>query len=74
MKVLRVLVCLVIPLIVMLWTLPGTCAPSGIDSIIEPQRLIYKIVSDNSGKYVAVTRGGRVHAHANHASKFVRSL
>ena len=70
MKVLRVLVCLVMPLIVMLWTLPGTCVPSG----IEPQRLIYKIVSDNSGKFVAVTRGGRVHAHANHASKFVRSL
>ena len=53
-------------LLVVLWALPGSCAPA------EPklQRNVYRILSESSGKHVGVTRGGRVHAHANHPSKF----
>ena len=34
------------------------------------KRLVYRILSENSGKHVAVIRGGRVHAHATTTSKF----
>ena len=55
-----------VTLLVVVWALSGSCAPT------EPmlQRNVYRILSDNSGKHVGVTRGGRVHAHANRPSKF----
>ena len=52
-------------LLVAVWAL-GSCAP------VEPmlQRNVYRILSESSGKYAGVTRDGRVHAHADHLSKF----
>ena len=66
MKILRVnqLLCIAVAFILLaVWVLPGSCAPA-------EQRNVYRILSENSGKHVGVTRGGRVHAHANHPSKF----
>ena len=60
------MLCVAVPLLAAMWCLPGACTPA------EPKlhRLVYQILSQNSGKYVAVTRGGRVNAHANNPSKF----
>lgn len=55
-----------VTLLVVVWAPPGSCAPAE----LMLQRNVYRILSENSGKHVGVTRGGRVHAHANHPSKF----
>ena len=62
------LLCLAILSLVLMQSLEGATAP--IEQNLK--RLVYRILSENSGKHVAVIRGGRVHAHASTTSKFIK--
>lgn len=63
------LLCLAILSLVLMQSLNSEGAPVPIEENLK--KLVYRILSENSGKYVAVIRGGRVHAHASTTSKLV---
>lgn len=60
--------CIALSVLLVMWSLSVVCAQTVEQNL---QRIEYRIVSEYSGKYVAVIRGGRVHAHANNPSKFI---
>ena len=59
-----------VALLVLVWAPSGSSAPAAANPSEVPKKTIYRILSVNSGLHVGVIRGGRVHAHARHPSKF----